>query len=41
MQPHRGFKMKQNFTKEFIKRDIERSLERLNTDYLDIVQNLS
>lgn len=37
MQPHRGFRMKQNFTKKFIKQDIERSLERLNTDYLDIV----
>ena len=37
MQPHRGFKMKQNFSKKFIKQDIERSLERLNTDYLDIV----
>jgi len=37
MLPHKGFKMKQNFSNKNIIKDLNKSLKNLKTDYIDIL----
>ena len=37
MKPHKGFKMNQDFSENYVANDINKSLERLKTSYLDVV----
>ena len=33
--PHKGFNLKQNFSLENLNKDLQNSLSRLNTNYID------